>query len=951
MLKREATYRSMADNSVEALNRSQKSEERFVHLTTHSSDWYWETDESDRFTFLPNGKQRPSGLPPAQLIGKRRIDLAVDPNAPALREYLRKVERREAFENLRYRTQGSTPGTTRVVNISGAPFFEHGVFRGYRGTGRDVTDEVERTNELARLARENTAIIENSPDIMAVLDEDGNYLRISEAAFEILGYGAREFLGRHFLEFIHPDDAAIGSEALSGCKRHKRFASEFEARWNQRRGGIVHLSTFLRWSAAENLLYLTSRDITERCNAQAALKQSRDEIASMLESIGDAFFAIDKHWRIKYVNSKAANLAGADREDALGKTLWEVVPQIRNSPTADFYRRAMENRQPVFFEAYSPVVKAWIEVRAYPNADGLLVSFYDISARRVAELAVRQSESRLRDVIQLTPAGYLRCAADSCIVDVNIALCQIAGYAREDLVGQPLDQLFPGCPWQEALFGRHSDDVAHALEVAIHHQDGHEVPVLFNGRIERDGDGRALSFTAFLTDITNRKQSEMHMQHLATHDSLTGLPNRAYLHAHVEGMLGRDGASVPFAVMFIDLDRFKEVNDSFGHEAGDLLLREVARRLRTPLREEDLMVRLGGDEFVIVVPCEAPREAGAAVARALLDSLAEPVNIAGHELHVTASIGISVFPDDGHGKELLFQNADTAMYRAKAARRNAYRFFEPDMSVQVKTRMTLDVALRHALRRNEFALHFQPRINLQTLEISGMEALLRWKHPEFGTVPPAEFIGIAEESGLIETIGMWALEEACMQGAALMRRLGRPLRISVNVSARQLQAPDFADRVSAALRAGAMDAQLLELELTESTLIEDLDRSASLLKELKALGVAIAVDDFGTGYSNLAYLRRFPLDVLKLDRSFLVQQDEGISNVAFIKAFVDMAHALGLAVVAEGVESPEVLEFLCRTACDEGQGYLFAEPMPVDAVEAYLSAWLAGALPAPAALL
>jgi EAL domain-containing protein (putative c-di-GMP-specific phosphodiesterase class I) len=271
--------------------------------------------------------------------------------------------------------------------------------------------------------------------------------------------------------------------------------------------------------------------------------------------------------------------------------------------------------------------------------------------------------------------------------------------------------------------------------------------------------------------------------------------------------------------------------------------------------------------------------------------------------------------------------------------------------VQVKTRMTLDVALRHALRRNEFALHFQPRINLQTLEISGMEALLRWNHPEFGAVPPAEFIGIAEESGLIEAIGTWALETACMQGAALMCRLGQPLRISVNVSARQLQAPDFADRVSAALRASGLDAQLLELELTESTLIEDLDRSASLLKELKALGVAIAVDDFGTWYSNLAYLRRFPLDVLKLDRSFLVQQDEGISNVAFIKAFVDMAHALGLSVVAEGVESAEVLEFLCRTACDEGQGYLFAEPMPVDAVEAYLSAWLAGALPAPAALL
>ena len=330
------------------------------------------------------------------------------------------------------------------------------------------------------------------------------------------------------------------------------------------------------------------------------------------------------------------------------------------------------------------------------------------------------------------------------------------------------------------------------------------------------------------------------------------------------------------------------------------------------------------------------------IAEKLLATLAAPIDIGHQEVIIGASIGISMFPDHARTKELLFQSADTAMYRAKAAGRNGYRFFEAEMTVEARTRMTLELSLRHALARREFELHYQPRIDLRAMSIVGMEALIRWNHPELGLVSPMQFIPIAEETGLIEGIGQWVLQEACLQNQRLMDKFGRALCVSVNMSARQLKCRAIVDQVAAALALAGLKPGLLELELTESALIENIEHTARLLKELKGLGVRIAVDDFGTGYSGLAYLRRFQLDVLKLDRSFVHQQDEDDQNFEFIKAFVDMAHALKLSVVAEGVETSETLQFLRKAACDEAQGYFLAKPLALAEFEAYLSR-----LPAP----
>jgi diguanylate cyclase (GGDEF)-like protein/PAS domain S-box-containing protein len=662
----------------------------------------------------------------------------------------------------------------------------------------------------------------------------------------------------------------------------------------------------------------------------AELAQSRARIDAMLESIGDAFFAVDRDWRVMYANRKAAQFAAVDIGAAIGLPLLQVAPALEGTRVMELYRQTMATGQAGVLETWWEPTATWIEVRAYPTPDGLSVYFHDISEQRQAADALRRSERRFRELIEMTPSGYVRAGADGVILDVNPSLCRLCGYSRAQLVGRNLADLFASAPWAGLAVDADGNTTVRGVETVLCHGDGAPVHVLFNGNLRRDDDGRLQVLTGLMIDITARKQAEDRLQQLATHDTLTGLPNRALLQDRVQQMMGAGAAGAELAVMFLDLDRFKEVNDSFGHELGDVLLCEVAARLRAALGPDDVIARLGGDEFVVAARC--PQDgAGAAgsIAARLLDALTVPVRVGGQDVIIGASIGIAMHPRDAATRELLFQAADTAMYRAKDAGRNRFRFFEQGMTLATQARMALELALRPALARGEFELHYQPRIDLRSMAIVGMEALLRWNHPQLGRVPPGEFIGIAEETGLIVAIGSWVLGEACRQTQRLVQQYGRPVRVSVNVSARQLAQPCFVDEVRARLAASGLAPHCLELELTESALIEDMERTAAMLGELQALGVKLAVDDFGTGYSGLAYLRRFPIDVLKLDRSFVLQDDGRISAFDFVKAFVDMAHALRMSVVAEGVETVEVLDFLRAADCDEAQGYLMAHPMPL----------------------
>ena len=907
----------------------------------------------------------------------------------------------------------------------------------------------------ALLAEENAAQIEHALDLMVVLDGDGRILRANVAARIMLGYAPGELIGRHYKDLVHPEQLAEAIGIQDSLQNEQPGRPDILMRVRRKDGQVILMSVAARWSEAHQRMFLTGRDVTAHDDARQALLRSEAALNSMLDSIGDAFFAIDSRWHLTYANQKAGDFVGARVADAIGRPLLEIAPDLQHSPSLQRYRDAMETREPATFETFWEPRQVWIEVRVYPHADGISVYFHDISARREAEqklrkseqrfrklfnqagdslmivdaglrivsvndqacarfgysreeflgmlatevnfglaearalleglraghaqllrtekrckdgsvfpaevqisrfddegeeffLAVirdlsdraeaerqlRESEQRFREVIEMTPAGYLLADRDGALLDANPALCALSGYPREMLLGLRLAELFVSFPLASLEAGDGRPATVQGVEAVLRHRHGYDIHVLFNGSIKRDAGGQALSLTGLMTDITGRKAAESRLQQLATHDTLTGLPNRALLGERVQQMLDACPYGASVAVMFLDLDRFKEVNDSFGHEMGDVLLCEVAARLRRVIRPTDIIARLGGDEFVVAAHCSSGQKAAASIADKLLDVLTAPVRIGGIDVIVGASIGISMYPQDAQTREILFQTADTAMYRAKNAGRNRYRLFEPEMTVAAQARMALEVSLRPALARGEFELHYQPRYALCAASpggtaLYGMEALLRWNHPQRGQVPPQQFIGIAEETGLINAIGRWVLEEACTRTRALMRESGRKLVVSVNVSARQLAQAAFAAEVSDILDRTGLPPDCLELELTESALIEDIEHTATVLRELKRLGIHLAVDDFGTGYSSLAYLRRFPIDVLKLDRSFVMQQDENVTTVDFVKAFVDMAHALGMAVVAEGVETAEVLAFLRAAHCDQAQGYYLARPMPL----------------------
>jgi diguanylate cyclase (GGDEF)-like protein len=431
------------------------------------------------------------------------------------------------------------------------------------------------------------------------------------------------------------------------------------------------------------------------------------------------------------------------------------------------------------------------------------------------------------------------------------------------------------------------------------------------------------------------------LDHLAHFDVLTGLPNRVLLYDRLEQAIDLARRQKrKFAVMFMDLDKFKNVNDSLGHTVGDLLLQSVAQCMIGCVRQSDTISRQGGDEFVLLLSTIERAEDAALCAQKLLTALALPHHIDRHDLHIGASIGISIYPDDGQDMETLTKNADTAMYHAKENGRNHYQFFEPNMNVLAVRRQSIEASLRHALERREFVLHYQPKINLQTGTIVGVEALIRWQHPVQGLLLPAQFIDIAEDCGLILPIGRWVLREACLQ-AQVWRQAGLPkISVAVNTSSIEFRAQDFLDNICATLKDTCLEPSYLELEVTESVLMRDVTSVVSVLQALADLGVKLAIDDFGTGYSSLSYLKRFPIDHLKIDQSFVNQLTSNPDDASIVIAVLSLGNSLKKRVIAEGVETAEQYTFLKAQHCDEGQGYYFCRPVTAEVLTTLLQTGL-----------
>jgi len=519
------------------------------------------------------------------------------------------------------------------------------------------------------------------------------------------------------------------------------------------------------------------------------------------------------------------------------------------------------------------------------------------------------------------------------IVLLNVQAEKTFGYRRDELVGQKVKNIIPE-GFAERLVAdalRSTEDalaqqIDTGIEITGRRKNGSEFPIEIMLSPLEGAEG--ILVTAAIRDITTRKKADAQMIHSAEHDFLTGLPNRLLLNDRVGQAIllaRRHGNKV--AVLFLDLDGFKHINDSLGHTIGDNLLQSVAKRLLSCVRASDTVSRQGGDEFVVLLSEVEKTEDAAIAARRMLQAVAEAHAIDQHDLHVTTSIGVSVYPDDGLDAETLIKDADTAMYQAKEDRRQSYQFFTPAMNVRAVERQSIEESLGRALERQEFALHYQPKINLRTGKITGAEALIRWTHPTRGRVSPAQFIPVAEDCGLILPIGNWALCEACRQARAWLDA-GLPLAtIAVNISAIEFRNENFLEGVFAVLKDTGLDPRCLELELTESVLMKHAEATESILKALRSRGVQLAVDDFGTGYSSLSYLRRFSVDTLKIDQSFIRQITTTPHETTIVTAIISMGRSLKLRVVAEGVETQEELAFLQTHRCDEAQGYYFSRPV------------------------
>jgi diguanylate cyclase (GGDEF)-like protein/PAS domain S-box-containing protein len=661
---------------------------------------------------------------------------------------------------------------------------------------------------------------------------------------------------------------------------------------------------------------------------------------------GEAFATVDRQGRFTYLNEQAERLLGRAARELLGRPIWNYVQKTVRLRLEEQFRRSFTTGNKLEAEELDAQLGSRIEMRGYPFGGGMAVHLRDVTARHKSQELLRLLESsiaRLNDVVIITEAGPFAEPGPR-IVFVNEAFERRTGYAPEEVIGRT-PRLLQGPGTQRSEL----DKIRNAMEqwqparvdLINYKKSGEAFWVDLEVSPVWDEARKLTHWVAVGRDITERKTAEEKIQYLAFYDPLTKLPNRQLLLDRLHRALSDTDRPHEGALMFIDLDNFKVLNDTLGHQKGDQLLQQVAERLRSCVARGDTVARLGGDEFVILLensgqkPFE-PTAGARAVSERILQKLGEPYQLSGYLHHSTCSIGVTLFGKAPWTVSELLKQADLAMYQAKAAGRNAVRFFDPEMQAVATANAALATDLRQAWREGQFLVDYQPQVGADG-RMTGVEALLRWKHPTRDMVPPAEFIPTAEETSLIVPIGRWVLEQACAQLAKWEKQPGREhLSIAVNVSVRQFRDPDFVDQVMHAVRDWKIQPHKLKLELTESLLAEGIEVTTAKMASLKDMGVQLSLDDFGMGYSSLSYLKRLPLDQLKIDKEFVRDILTDANDAAIARTIIHLARSLGLSVVAEGVETREQRDFLAKEGCHEYQGFFFCKPLRIDELEAYI---------------
>ena len=676
----------------------------------------------------------------------------------------------------------------------------------------------------------------------------------------------------------------------------------------------------------------------------SALASSEAEVrrqTQMLDQIRDSVITMDLDGYIIGWNQGAEALFGYTRSEIIGKNILALYADAADDDA--LFNAFLENgshemtvrRRKKSGEIFWASVSLSVAQDEAGNPSGLIGYVVDISDR----LAAKEKLHLHAKIFEHNSEAVLVTDAGERIISANQAFSAITGYAQNEMLGKPMEAL-SARPDETLLSGEIRDRLGASGrwtgELQLQRNNGEAFPAAVSISSVLDTHGKLGHYLVVFSDITQRKEAERQIYRLAYYDPLTALPNRTLFYSLLEQALAEAHRNRTHgALLFLDLNRFKNINDSFGHAPADIILQEVGRRLSMTLRQEDIISRVGGDEFVIALLDISRREHAGHVAQKLLASLAEPFFIEQHEVMLSASIGISTFPEDGRDTETLIKNADVAMYRAKKLGNSTHVFYSQEMNLRSLDQLKLESSLRRAIERSEFRLHYQPQLDLVSGRINGAEALLRWQHPQHSMISPAQFIPVAEETGLIIPIGEWVIDAACRQIREWIDRGLPPVRIAVNLSARQFSAA-LPKTVLGIIARHGIPSDSLELEITESMLMHSADSVVAMMREFGEAGILMALDDFGTGYSSLSYLKRFPIDNLKIDQSFVrgIPADQDDSAIA--RAIISMAKNLRLSVIAEGVETAEQLAFLREAGCDEIQGYYFSRPLPADEFAALL---------------
>jgi diguanylate cyclase (GGDEF)-like protein/PAS domain S-box-containing protein len=833
----------------------------------------------------------------------------------------------------------------------------YGILRGIaRGRSEAIALARRATDDLRRQLSFTNQMIEAMPNPIFYKDAEGRYLGCNAAFEDYVGHPRSKIVGKTVFEIATretADKSASADRALLESPGSQSYESNVtHARDGSSREVIFNKATFYDPSGAVGGIVGVLVDITERKKLEALTAENAERLRAVIHASPLAIIARDVNKVITMWNPAAERMFGWSEAEVLN-TATSIVPEHLKAETEAMRLRTMAGESMIIEETQRQARDGrLIDVNmtiapihdAHGVANGTMVTISDISRRKEAEAALRESEAHLRLAMEAAQMGmwYWECETDR--FHYSDGLAQLFGRTVDSATVdyRVLQQVLH--PDDRDLFAA---TVRHAVRQGTDFQvdyrvvwpDGSVHWLANRAQVHRDQrTGRAIRIVGVAMDLTDRKIAEQRIAHMAHHDALTGLPNRVLLRDRIQQAIAHAHRNQSqLAVLFIDLDRFKTINDSLGHQLGDRLLQSVASRILACVREGDTVSRVGGDEFVIVIPEIESTGDASAVSGKILEVLSNVFHLHGNDLHVAASIGISLYPSDGADAETLMRNADTAMYHAKDSGRANFQYFTQHMNVAAQQRLTLENALRRALEAREFELYYQPLHDLRDRSITGVEALIRWNRPGGEMVSPGEFIAVAEESGLIVPIGEWVLREALRQARAWQAE-GRPLRMAVNVSANQLSRSSFVERLRRLIKETGVDPTLVELEVTEGVIVEGAGEAREAIDQIAALGVGIAIDDFGTGYSGLAYLKRLPIDTVKIDQSFVRDLTIDPDDAAIVTAIVAMARSLGVDVIAEGVETEEQVTELLRLGCYRAQGYLLSRPMPAHAIARLLRA-------------